>query len=283
MFFLTAEHLLQEYNTLLDSFFYDTGKFTYKEKQRLIKEKNPEGSILVVSPLQDNESYISYPNVEEFSKSKHKSVTRFVIAGVGSSDLGAAALARNVADFYHEPVATIVAGYGIKDLLGESIDGWFSLGQSNEDSYQKEKHHSSNTSDDDIDFVAGNPDSNTMLKLLINENINIKLILGHSKGCLSLSNALFGMFDSAKSSLITKRIKNMQVVTTGAVINLPDELDLTYQFLGSYDWLGKLNSRNGLAFTPIEGCWHHTNTTFPLSMDIKAVLRQLTSENEVVS
>ena len=122
-----------------------------------------------------------------------------------------------------------------------------------------------------------------MLSLLNNEKINIELLLGHSKGCLSLSNALFGFIDFASDKTISSRINNIQIVTTGAVINLPDEFNHVYQFLGDYDWFGGLNSRIGLDFNKIAGAWHHTNTRLPLSMSIQGLLNKLTPINEVTT
>lgn len=53
------------------------------------------------------------------------SANALAIAGVGSSALGAAAFARNVADGLGEPVAAVVSGYGLADVLTEALGGFF--------------------------------------------------------------------------------------------------------------------------------------------------------------
>ncbi len=280
MLFSPIETFLQHRNTFLDNFFYDTDSLTKEETERLTSEKNPEGSIIVISPKKNNTPYTVYKNATEFVNSEHNAITRFTIAGVGSSDLGGSALARNVADYFDTPVGAIIAGYGMKDLMQEALGGWFGLGQANKKSYIKEALHQ----EDDIEFVTGSPDSTTLLNLLGNKKINIELLLSHSKGCLSVADALFGLMSlSSDSKLIKERTENMKIVTAGAVINLPNQFHHVFQFLGDYDWFGRINSRVGLGFDKIAGAWHHTNTNLPLSMSIMDLLHQLTPENEVIA
>ena len=50
MLFSPIETFLQHRNTFLDNFFYDTDSLTKEETERLTSEKNPEGSIIVISP-----------------------------------------------------------------------------------------------------------------------------------------------------------------------------------------------------------------------------------------
>ncbi|MCP4603730.1 MAG: hypothetical protein GY847_24970 [Proteobacteria bacterium] len=266
-------------NTVLDSFFYDVSSLEEEERQKLKLETNLEGTILVMSPISDNRSYATYPTAKKFLESEHKEVCRFVISGVGSSDLGGAALARNVADHFGEDVAVIIAGYGVTDVLTEGLGGWFSLGAINRLAYYLEKAGEAMTPEDGLEldadihpYVAGHPDSRTLLCLLMSKKAKIDFILGHSKGCLSLANALNGFVSFGSKKLIQKRAREIQIVTTGSVIELPDVFKKVSQYLGNVDWLGGMNSRIDLPYLKVPGAWHHTNTRLPFAMNIADVL-----------
>lgn len=271
---------MKNWNTILDNFFYDVSNLTKNERQKLEEEITPEGSIIVVPPQSFNKDYTTYNKVKGFLDSDHKKVNKFVIAGVGSSDVGGVALARNVADFFNEEVGAIVAGYGIYDLLTEGLGGCFSLGATNR--FASFIEETSEFLDDDDDttldtdvhpYVAGHPDSRTLLRLLMSEKGNVNFILGHSKGCLSIANALNGFVTYGNKELTEKKAANIQIVTTGAVVELPDIFNNHYyQYLGSIDWFGGINSNLLLPFEPIQGAWHHTNTMLPFSMDIGKLL-----------
>ena len=107
-------------NVFLDHLFYDVGALTKPELDQLTAERNIEGSILVVFPRGgDSEIRIrKFEDYETLRAAPGRLLDRFVIAGVGSSDVGAAALARNLADHCQQPVGAIIAGYGIEDVLG---------------------------------------------------------------------------------------------------------------------------------------------------------------------
>ena len=60
-------------------------------------------------------------------------VAGVAIAGVGSSVLGTAALARNVADAVGGEIVGLVSGYGVSDLLSEALGGWFFFGAVDQD------------------------------------------------------------------------------------------------------------------------------------------------------
>ena len=276
-------------NTMLDSFFYDVSSLTKEERQKLTDEINPEGSIIVMPPASSGQDYASYPIVTAFLKSKHKAVSRFIIAGVGSSDLGAAALARNVADFFGEDVGAIVAGYGVADLLTEGLGGWFSLGITNRLAYYLEEARAVLTTEDDLvldtdvhPYVAGHPDSRTLLRLLISKNAKIDFILGHSKGCLSIANALNGYVSYGTKENIKKRAEEIRIVTTGAVVEFPDVFAKgVYQYLGGIDWFGGINSLLCLQFEPVIGAWHHTNSNLPFAMNIPDLLTNWTNTRRI--
>ncbi|MFC5462080.1 hypothetical protein [Massilia niabensis] len=57
------------------------------------------------------------PDIASFAEAGGDRTRILAVAGVGSSALGTAAFARNVADAFGEPVAGLVSGYGMADLL----------------------------------------------------------------------------------------------------------------------------------------------------------------------
>ncbi len=59
---------------------------------------------------------------------KPKDVEAIAVTGVGSSALGSAAFAWNVSEALHKPVAAIVPGYGLADLVPQALVGWFGFG-----------------------------------------------------------------------------------------------------------------------------------------------------------
>jgi len=273
---------IKDYNIFLDILFYDVGKLTNNERTRLKEEITPEGSIIVVPPSSLKKEYKTY-EVSDFIKSSHKSISKFVISGVGSSDIGTFALARNVADFYNEEVGAIIAGYGIYDLITESLGGFFSLGLTNRCASIIEKtseildDEDGTTLDTDIHpYITGNPDSKTLLTLLMSNEININLLLGHSKGCLSIANSLNGFVENAPKDLLENRLNNIKIITTGAIVEMPDFfLNHYYQYIGSIDWFGGINSSFLMEFELVPFAWHHTNTMLPFSLDITKLLSNI--------
>jgi hypothetical protein len=68
------------------------------------------------------------------------------------------------------------------------------------------------------------------------------LLLGHSKGCLSIAAALevlacFGV------KTARDRARSIGVITTGAVVEMAGGFHNVIQFLGNLDGLGAMNSR----------------------------------------
>jgi len=250
---------IQNRNAMMDGLFYDVDSLSKEEKERLKNEVNPEGSIIIISPKQCNKKYEFYSNAEKFIKSKHKNISKFVVAGVGSSNLGGASLARNVAYFFNQEAGAIVAGYGVTDLMSEAWGGWFSLGAANRFASFFEEINKSFTpkasiaSDADINqYVAGHPDSRTLLQLLLSENVMIDFILGHSKGCLSIANSLNGFVSLSTKERVQKCVDDIQILTTGAITELPDAFyEKSTQVIGDIDWFGGMNSRINLDYKTI--------------------------------
>jgi hypothetical protein len=91
---------------------------------------NPEGAILVVDSgrpphvrrFEDVREFLDWVNVEG------QAVTTASVTGVGSSALGSVAFAWNISTALDEPVAAIVPGYGVADVVQQGLGGWFGFG-----------------------------------------------------------------------------------------------------------------------------------------------------------
>jgi hypothetical protein len=289
-------------NVVLDRMFYDVGALTDKEFHHLVASANPEGEIIVVYPrnTKGEVGVQKYATFEKFLEAPGKRITKFSIAGVGSSEVGAAALARSLADFTREPVGAIVAGYGIPDLVSESLGGWFYFGAASRmmetiqraavpDSERKARLERALSATDTApsktapsaalpsnladNWSGFGPDTLILVRLLQDSDRQIDTILGHSKGCLSIASALEGLSLLNRSSDIA-RAKRARIITTGAVVEFPAGFSNVRQYLGTLDWFGGINSVPGKDFVPVPNAWHHVNTSFPFHMNMQEVLKQ---------
>ena len=280
-------------NTACDALFYDVTSLNGTETTKLISETTREGSILVVHPKGVKDDGIEkFTTYESFRSAPGDLLRRFTIAGVGSSDVGAAAFARTVANKFNEPVGAIVSGYGIADLITEALGGWFVLGGLNRNllrlqrlaeasdiqSFQAlcetltptaEVDTASSPSNTQID-VGG--DITSILRLLADPERQIISFAGHSKGCLAIAFALELLAFTGTPEEI-ERAQKMRVTTVGAVVAVPSSFTNVGQYLGSIDWFGGMNSRLGVEHTEVEGAWHHLNTKLgPAFLDFAKVL-----------
>lgn len=295
----TAQNLKHR-NTALDWLFYDIGNLTSDERAMLVSERNREGSILVVWP-DGEKGPIGVQKFDDHATLRAEPgalLRRFAIAGVGSSDVGAASFARTIANRYKEPVGAIVAGYGVADLMTEALGGWFVLGAANrtmdryhqmmqelEDKTGQMLNSTPDLSPDavtvdiapalEVDHAAPKhrraSDTSSLISLLNDEDRTILSIAGHSKGCLSIAYALESLALGANKDLVT-RAQAIRIMTTGAVVALPDGFDNVGHYIGALDWFGGMNSRLDLPSTRVAGAWHHLNTSLPMHMDFAAVL-----------
>lgn len=280
--FPAVKSSVKQRNTTLDFLFYDVDNLNSEESELLIGETNLEGSIIVVWP-EDSGRDIGvqkFDGYEKFRAEPGDLLQYFTIAGVGSSDLGAAALARTVANHYGQPVGAIVAGYGIADLLGESLGGWFGLGAANRlmqvfhassVPFSDETTATDTTSDVLAGKSTGSADSDTLLRVLSDKERQIKLIAGHSKGCLSIAYALQTLA-LGKDAATKKKAKSIEIITLGAVVEFPAGFNKVKQYLGSIDFFGGMNSRSGIDYIKWDGAWHHLNTSLPAHMDFSQIL-----------
>ncbi|WDE05444.1 hypothetical protein SG34_000390 [Thalassomonas viridans] len=286
---LTAPALpgIKQRNEIFDNLFYDTGSLTAEEKQNLSPLENHEGSIIVVSPKAANKAILEFDTVDEFLASSPRSVKALVVAGVGSSVIGTASLARNVANAYNIPVAGIVSGYGAADLLSEALGGWFFYGAA--DKYRLKVREAVDDFGSMINFNPFFPsmmpaaapadndkpqktDIGALMEILESDALDLSLIVGHSKGNLLIDFALEKF--SKDFSDNHKYFDNLHIVSLGAVTNFPPKFTNVYQFLGGIDWFGGLNSRLGLEHTTVPSAWHHLNTELPYHISIESLLKE---------
>jgi hypothetical protein len=301
-------------NTALDVLFYDVGAFTaamsahgmavdtgmggnsgaernpLSDQLDLSALTNPEGSILVVDAnlppyvvrFDDMVEFLRYANAPAGERLRSVSIT-----GVGSSALGAAAFAWNASSALAEPVAAIVPGYGLADVVPQALGGWFGFGlhdwlQSATQSFlaaaapslaqmgrrlARSAPHQKRAASGAPVFEHGSAASDDLHGVL-EDAPRITRVIGHSKGALAIENAL--------RSLPPERTRDIAVATFGCTI--AEELKQCgyAQFLGILDGLGVLNSwghqpeQRPLAH-------HSTNSFIPLSLPVAALLTEAPS------
>jgi hypothetical protein len=306
--------LLKTRNQAIDSVFYDVSSLTFDEWVSLTPWVDRKGKIIVVSPSGSvspggtQKAIRHYESSEEFLRSEDwKCVAAIAVAGVGSSVIGTAAMARNVADACQGDVAGVVSGYGAADVVLEGLGGWFFYGKIDQFRYEMQAAmedlgaiiSSSFSKGTDVrsflrryfdmpldTYVPSNPDvaalHDILLERYLHRNTNLRLLVGHSKGNLLISAVLNHMSHSLRNddSGEDKAFHNLAVVTLGAVVDLPGDMILEenqYQFLGTLDLLGRMNSRSiggDIARKQaVPGVWHSLNSRLPGHMDLTDLLR----------
>src|SRR5215475_54717 len=248
---------------------------------------NPEGAILVIDA--HHAPFVrKYDDVKEFlsgglkfladgeGSSPPRDIRIITVTGVGSSALGSAAVAWNVSESLREPVAAIVPGYGLADLIPQALGGWFGFGvhdfmrrffqqalAATAPELATIGHRLVTTTPcpaatvAEASFRSGSPESDILHEIL-KATPQIKRLYGHSKGALCIANAI--------RELPNERYRDLHVTTFGCVIQ--EETDADYhQVLGSIDGLGQLNSWGNWPEQWITS-WHSTNSMLPLTMPV---------------
>lgn len=275
---------VRQRNAMLDAVFYDVSRVDHEEAIAISPWLAAEGALLIVPPSGAG-SLTLCPTIDEFLAAKGDEVRTLAIAGVGSSALGSAAFARNVADATGAPVAAVVSGYGMADVLTEALGGFFWFGGLNsmrhlfevidrwtERDYPTE--HALNHFSVDA-TPRESRDTRTVLALLKDPRCRFDLLVGHSKGNLVLSEALYELAAS-DAERIADLAKVVRIVTISAVITMPSQFRGIIDVIGGWDWFGGLNSR--LDLEPeciVPHAWHHTNTELPAHLPVTKTLKAL--------
>ena len=274
-------------NTSLDGVFYDTAALSSRERSTLSAHVDAQGMVLVVYPGNAGRPIAAMTPLQfTTAEQKQSKVSTIVVAGVGSSALGTACLARNVANYLGEPVAGIVSGLGLADVGTEAFGGWFVFGAANvirdllartlqffvvdhvrdQATHDDMKRHLSEMGLSPEFFIYGSPDSTALLYLLSKLGSKIKLLVGHSKGNYSIENALEGL------QRVSKVPENIKVITLSAVIWFDPQVVQLNQFIGNIDAFGMLNSRPDVRCAFIPGAWHSLNSALPGHLSVAQAL-----------
>jgi hypothetical protein len=285
------------FNSSLDCVFYNVGALSDQERMELSSHVSPLGEIVIVHPRRANKGLEHFTSLEFVDKQRvapQDTISTLVVAGVGSSALGTACLARDVADYLGKPVAGIVSGLGVADVMAEALGGWFIFGAANalrdglartlqsagfEDhvrhqrSHEAIKKHFEQQGLDPEWFIYGNPASTTLLFALSMLGTKIKLLVGHSKGNYCIENALEGLRQISARAGRMPFPAHLQIVTLGAVIWFDAHISRLHQFLGQFDALGMLNSRPDLDFVMVPGAWHSLNGMLPGHLAVAKALK----------
>lgn len=274
-------------NAGLDAMFYDVKALTPEEVFYLSDAIAAEGLIMIVPPS-GGPMLTVCDSIDEYLIRGGRDVHIMAIAGIGGSALGAAAFARNVADAMGAPVAAVVSGYGLGDIVNEAIGGAFLFGWLGNFRNKCEV----------IDDVVGRPrlgaysetrsngdashaaclDVDTVKALLSDESLSFHVLTGHSKGNLVLSDALYAMRRTNR-----ERVKvlgsSARIVTFGARITMPPEFSDVIDVMGDLDWYGELNSRPKIDSDiriPMTG--HSTNSDLVGSLPVISILREIAAK-----
>jgi len=277
-------------NAVFDGLFYDIGKISHEEAVKTAPWLAREGAILIVPPSGGGSLRLC-GKVEDFAIVGGADVQVLAVAGVGSSALGAAAFARNVADAFGVTVAAVVSGYGLADLLAEALGGWFWFGTLNRLRHQFEtlddmsralnrpETLGDTTSSFDLDRVS--LDTRTVMALLSDRRFRFSLVTGHSKGNLVISEALYELERQPAGERIPA--DKFWIVTVSAAAAMPPRYEKIIDVMGTIDGFGALNSTLGVTIDkrcPLS--WHDTNTDLPFHLPVTKAFRELIGERQVI-
>ncbi|MEM6676563.1 MAG: hypothetical protein AAF675_01700 [Pseudomonadota bacterium] len=278
-------------NSVLDAGVYDLPGLTAAEIAALAPRPGTDdaGTILVVHPRDTRENgVIRHADYSAFRAAPGRQITRFAIAGLGSSALGAAALGRTLADATGKPVGVVVAGYGPGDLVSEAMGGFLLFAAANRMRHARATlgHRLGTLVAERQPGLPGprphdfaTPDVAMLVRLLAEPGRRIHVLLGHSKGALALSAALARVLRTGDAETAA-RLARAQVITAGAVIAFPPEIAWVHQLIGTLDTLGQLNSQRGLPAHRVALAGHHLNTALPFHLDLGAELLRLLAPDD---
>ncbi|GEO83954.1 MULTISPECIES: cell envelope biogenesis protein OmpA [Alphaproteobacteria] len=271
-------------NTGLDALLYDVKSLTAEETFYISDSIASEGLIMIVPPSGGDMLTIC-DNVAEYKLRGGLDVHAMAVAGGGGSAIGAAAFARNVADAIGEPVVAVVSGYGLGDIINETIGGSFFFGWLGHMRNDLEL----------IDDTVGRPhlgayedrhklalkphpsalDTDTVATMLADPSLSFHLLTGHSRGNRVLSEALYAIKQEDPGRL--RRMANgLRIVTFGGRITMPPDCRDVIDVIGELDWFGEINSRPQIASdirVPLAG--HSTNTDLAGAMQVTKVLKDI--------
>lgn len=277
-------------NMVFDTVFYDVSALKPGEHADILRQVNDfdEGGMLVVWPTVETRR-IAYYGTSDALVRDHPDLDAIAIAGVGSSPLGSAALARQVADVHGRKVVGVIAGYGAADVLSEALGGWVDFGSRNrartlvssvrattgaKPMSSEEARATYQVLSDYL--LVDEPESNTLVNLLLRQGDKLRLLVGHSKGALNIQNAAYGFDIDHRADDVS--LDRLRVVTFGCGITLPQRFKHLEQFVGTQDVLGRLNTPSAVTradgFHWVEGKAHNLNEKNPLHTPLDELLEE---------
>lgn len=276
---------VQRRNAVLDAVFYNIANLDTDELPDLAFWLAREGALLLVPPSGRGTVKVSL-EIDEFLTKGGKDVAALAVAGVGSSAVGAAAFARDIANALDAPVAAVVSGYGLSDVLTEALGGFFWFGGLNSirhsfegfDRLTKQFTASEPTLDasSSAELLRLSKDTAVLIGLLERETFKAPLLIGHSKGNLVISEALYALESKGTLKPLAKRCN---IITISAKVGMPDLFKgKVFDIIGQLDAFGALNSRPDIpADYVVSGAWHSTNPDFPMGMgmDVTKTLKRI--------
>ncbi|GAC1040452.1 hypothetical protein [Rhizobium sp. No.120] len=277
---------LRQRNLALDALFYDVKVITPEEAFYISDSLAAEGAILLVPPSGLGTLTLC-ETIDEFVLRGGTEARALAVAGIGGSALGAAAFARNVADAVDAPVAVVVSGYGLADVITETFGRLFFFGHLRGLRPLLES----------LDDLAGRPkvgvqtdtaartslDTRTVQALLADRRLSFRLLTGHSKGNLVLSAALHNLWkeDEGRVADLARRAK---IVTIGTRIAMPPAFTDVVDVMGEWDWFGEINSRAFIhADRRIPQAWHHTNTDLGGHLPVTTTLMEILAGSPIAA
>ncbi|MGY5775713.1 hypothetical protein [Rhizobium sp. LEGMi135b] len=277
---------LRQRNLALDALFYDVTVITPEEAFYISDSLAAEGAIMLVPPSGLGALTLC-ETIDEFILRGAADARALAVAGIGGSALGAAAFARNVADAIDAPVAVVVSGYGIADVITEAFGGLFFFG------------HLKGLRPflESLDDLAGRPkvgaqaettaartslDTRTVQALLADPRLSFRLLTGHSKGNLVLSAALHNL-SKQDEGRVAELARHTKIVTIGARIAMPPVFTDVVDVMGEWDWFGEINSRRFIhADQRVAHAWHHTNTDLGGHLPVTITLMEILAASPIV-
>lgn len=277
---------LRQRNLALDALFYDVTVITPEEAFYISDSLAAEGAIMLVPPSGLGALTLC-ETIDEFVLRGGADARALAVAGIGGSALGAAAFARNVADAVDAPVAVVVSGYGIADVITEAFGGLFFFG------------HLKGLRPflESLDDLAGRPkvgaqaetaaartslDTRTVQALLADPRLSFRLLTGHSKGNLVLSAALHNLWKQDEGR-VTELARHTKIVTIGTRIAMPLVFTDVVDVMGEWDWFGEINSRRFIhADQRVAHAWHHTNTDLGGHLPVTITLMEILAKSPMV-
>jgi hypothetical protein len=178
-----------------------------------------------------------------------------------------------------------VSGYGLADLVTEAAGGWFWFGALNSlrhsfeqlDEFSR-RWSAAATAGSATESSPPMPglslDTRMVCALLSDSRFQFKILSGHSKGNLVLSEGIYMMETLGDTGRALS--DNTWLIKFSAAVAMPPRFQNSIDVMGDIDWFGAINSRPGMAVE--KRChlsWHHTNTELPLHLPVTQACREL--------